>query len=72
MMVFLSNSLAFSEGTEALVIRLMARAAKIGKLYFIIVSPLCSLFSVIYLCRLSFAAVYSRFKRACEDDSGLL
>jgi hypothetical protein len=50
----------------------MARAAKIGKLYFIIVSPLCSLFSVIYLCRLSFAAVYSRFKRACEDDSGLL
>src|ERR1700720_3521263 len=48
MMVFLSNSLAFSEATDALLIRLMARAANTGKLYFIILSPLYSFFSVIY------------------------
>src|ERR1700719_2819990 len=48
MMVFLSSSLAFRAATDALLIRLMVRATKTGKLYFIIVSPLCSFFSVIY------------------------
>jgi hypothetical protein len=43
MMVFLSDSLALSEGTNALLIRLTARAAKTGKRRFIVVSPLCSI-----------------------------